>query len=385
MASEISSEVTARLDQLFHRLDDYRSTFVGYPCTADLDYSELFRFLQFPVNNVGDPYKDGTYQLHTHDFEREVIDWFAELCHAPKDSYWGYVTNGGTEGNMYGLYLAREMHPDGIVYYGQDTHYSVSKMLRVLKMRSIMIKSQPNGQMDCEDLRSSLNYQRHQTPIIFANIGTTMREAVDDIPKIQSLLADLAIPSSYIHCDAALSGMTLPFMEDAPHFDFRNKVDSISISGHKFIGAPIPCGIVLANKHHVQRIARSIEYVGTLDTTITGSRNAITPLMLWYSIHKWGREGFAQRVKQCLENAEYAVQKLQEYGVEAWRNPWAITVVFPRPTPEITEKWQIAVQDEIGHMLVMPHIDKTLIDTFVKEFAASKHDEDHGKKDKEAA
>ena len=35
----------------------------------------------------------------------------------------------------------------------------------------------------------------------------------------------------------------------------------------------------------------SIEYVGTLDTTIPGSRNAFTPLMLWYAFHTVGEEG----------------------------------------------------------------------------------------------
>lgn len=371
MASQIPNDMTARLDELFERLSEDRKHFVGYPCTADLDYSDLFRFMQFPINNVGDPYKDGTYRLHTHDFEREVIDWFAELCHAKPDTYWGYVTNGGTEGNMYGLYLAREIHPQGICYYSQDTHYSVAKMLRVLKMRHIMIKSQPNGEMDYDDLRETLKIHRDLPPIIFANIGTTMREGMDDIPKIRSLLEDLAVPMSYIHCDAALSGMTLPFMEDSPEFDFRQEVDSISISGHKFIGSPIPCGIVLANKHNVQRIARSIEYVGTLDTTISGSRNAITPLFLWYAIHKWGREGFTCRVNRCLENADYAIEKFREIGIKAWRNPFSITVVFPRPTPEIIAKWQIAVHDKIGHMLIMPHLTREEIDRFIAEIDES--------------
>jgi len=371
MAGQIPPEETARLDELFDRLSEERKHFVGYPCTADLDFSELYRFLDFPVNNVGDPYKDGTYRLHTHDFEREVIDWFAQLCHAPADSFWGYVTNGGTEGNMYGLYLAREIFPEGICYYSQDTHYSVAKMLRVLKMRHIMIKSLPSGEIDYEDLRETLKVNRDVPPIIFANIGTTMREGIDNIPEIRKILRDLAIPNSYIHCDAALAGMTLPFIQGAPEFDFRQDVDSISISGHKFIGSPIPCGIVLAQKSHVQRIARSIEYVGTLDTTISGSRNAITPLFLWYAIHKWGKAGFTERVRQCVSNAEYAVEKFKAAGIKAWKNPYSITVVFPRPTDEILTKWQIAVHDEIGHMLVMPHITREKIDTLVAEIAES--------------
>ncbi|NNE93087.1 MAG: histidine decarboxylase [Verrucomicrobiales bacterium] len=368
MAFELPPSSAKRLDDLYKRLQDDVERFVGYPCTAEIDYRELFRFLEFPINNVGDPYKDGTLKLHTHDFEREVIDWFGRLLQAPENSFWGYVTNGGTEGNLYGLYLARELFPSGMTYYSEDTHYSVAKNLRVLNMQNIMINSQPSGELDYEDLRETIKINRHIPPIIFANIGTTMREGIDRIDRIREILDELAIPGFYIHCDAALAGMTLPFIDGAPEFDFSERVDSISISGHKFIGSPIPCGLVLADRNNVQRIARSIEYVGTLDTTITGSRNAFSPLILWYAIQRWGYDGFKERVASCLENAEYAVKKFLENGVEAWKNPHAITVVFPRPSDEIIERWQIAVQEEIGHLLVMPHVTRELIDEFVADY-----------------
>ncbi|MGL4603719.1 MAG: hypothetical protein ACRCU9_06195 [Iodobacter sp.] len=101
--------------------------FLGYPCANDLDYSCLFRFMQFPINNEGDPFQSSTYRLATREIEQEVIHFFAELFNAPVNDYWGYVTNGGTEGNLYGLYLARELHPNGIVYFSEETHYSVAK------------------------------------------------------------------------------------------------------------------------------------------------------------------------------------------------------------------------------------------------------------------
>ena len=118
----LSSADQKKLDDLEKAFEKGIETFVGYPCTTGFDYSDLYRFLKYPVNNVGDPFSDGLYQLHTRDFEVEVVKWFASLNHAPKDNYWGYITNGGTEGNMYGLYLGRELYPDGIVYYSQDTH-----------------------------------------------------------------------------------------------------------------------------------------------------------------------------------------------------------------------------------------------------------------------
>ena len=100
---------------------------------------------RYSLNNVGDPFHDSNFRSNTHEVEREVITRFADLMHLARDQAWGYVTSGGTEGNMYGLYMGRELFPDGVVYFSQDTHYSVRKLLRVLKTRNIMIKSQDNG------------------------------------------------------------------------------------------------------------------------------------------------------------------------------------------------------------------------------------------------
>lgn len=366
----LATSDSRRLDQLFQQIEHDCESLVGYPCSGEIDFRPLYRFLQFPINNVGDPYVSSSYRVNTKQFECEVLRWFAGITHAPEDEYWGYVTNGGSEGNLYGLYLARELLADGMVYYSEKTHYSVSKNLRVLKMPSIMIRSQPGGEIDCEDLKESIRIHRETPPIIFANIGTTMTQAVDDVGRIREILQTMAIPRSYIHCDAALSGMVLPFVDDAPVWDFRAGIDSLSISGHKLIGSPIPSGVVLARKDHVSRISRLIEYVGTLDTTITGSRNGITPLFLWYAIRVHGKQGFRDKVARCIEMAEYAVDRFNAIGIAAWRNPFSMTVVFPRPPQGVLDKWQIAVEGDDAHIITMPHVRRDQIDQLVVDFEA---------------
>ena len=360
-----------RLEKLFDEVQERSKHLLGYPVQGSLDYQSLHHFLQFPINNVGDPFVPSSFQANTKELEREVLAWFAELTHAEPDSVWGYVTNGGTEGNLYGLYLARELLPNGMVYYSEATHYSVSKNLRLLRMPNIMLRTQDTGELDYDDLRETVRINRDAPPIIFANIGDTMREGVDDVGRIRQILEEFAIPRFYLHSDAALSGMTLPFIEDAPQWDFAVGIDSLSISGHKFIGSPVPCGIVLAKKASVDRIARSIEYIGTLDTTVTGSRNGITPLYLWYAIRTLGKEGFAQRVRDCLANAVYAVDELNRVGVKAWKNPCAITVVFPRPAQSVLLKWQLAVQGELAHIICMGHVTRDMIDGCVADIVAA--------------
>lgn len=369
--SNLSSADQQRLDGLYARLLALRPRNVGYPTNQDFDFSELFRFLEFSINNVGDPFHSTNYRLNTMEFEREVLADFARLTRAPEGEWWGYVTGGGTEGNMYGLYVARELFPEGICYFSEDTHYSVAKVLRLQHTRNIMIKSQADGQMDYDDLRETLRIHRDVPPILFANIGTTMKGAVDDLAKIRAILDDLAIANAHIHADAALSGMILPFVETPQPWCFADGADSISISGHKMLGAPIPCGVVLARKAHVDRIARSIEYIGALDTTIAGSRSAFSPLMLWHRLRTLGEEGLRAMVRGCLERAEGAVRKLRAHGIAAWRHENSVTVVFPRPPQAVMEKWIIAPRKDIGHLIVMPHVSEAMIDEFVTDFASA--------------
>ena len=76
-----------------------------------------------------------------------------------------------------------------------------------------------------------------------------MTEAVDDVTTIRRVLADVSIRRAYIHSDAALSGLPLALMAPGcrPGFDLADGADSISVSGHKFLGSPIPCGVVIIN------------------------------------------------------------------------------------------------------------------------------------------
>ncbi|MBK1827031.1 histidine decarboxylase [Haloferula rosea] len=360
----------ARLDQAQSRFTEASKSFLGYPTNLKFDYSDLAPFLAFALNNVGDPFQSSHTQLNTLDFEREVIDAFAWMTGADEDDYWGYVTSGGTEGNMYGLYLARELHPEGMVYFSEHTHYSVPKILRLQHTPSIMLKAQNNGEMDYDDLRESLKINRHRPPIIFANIGTTMTGAIDNLDRIQDILKDLAIPRSYIHADAALHGMGLAFMENPPPWNFKAGIDSISVSGHKWLGCPLPCGMAMARRQHVDRIARAVEYVGVNDTTITGSRNAHAPLMLWYALRKLGEPGLRATVTASLRISDYAIAAFKARGVSAWRNENSPIVVFPRPSHDLIKRWSLAPDREIAHIVCLAHVEEQTIDRFVTDYCA---------------
>ena len=361
------NDIETRLAELLKEIKDGDQWQVGYPGNQNFDYSPLIPFLSHCLNNIGDPFHKTHYRGNTHQFEREVILHFAQLTGLDPDDAWGYVTSGGTEGNMYGLYLARELHPEGMLYFSEEAHYSILKIARVLNMPHTTVKRRTDGEIDYDDLRDMLIVHRGRPAIILATIGTTMRGAVDDISAIRQIIDELNIGEHYIHADAALSGMILPYVDDPQPFGFDAGIDSISISGHKLIGAPLPCGIVLTRKHLVETLGRAVELVGVNDTTLSGSRNGLTPLMLWYAINRHGAHEWRETVGGMLDTAEYAVKRFNEHGINAWRHRNSPTVVFDRPSQEVFDRWQIAPEGDVAHIITMPHVDFQTIDRLVED------------------
>ncbi|MCY4576833.1 MAG: histidine decarboxylase [Candidatus Kaiserbacteria bacterium] len=359
--------VTKRLAAKKREMKRLVRSFLGYPSNAQFEYSALFDFLRYPINNVGDPYDDSSYLLGTREFEQEVLAFFAQLYKIPESNFWGYVTNGGTEGNMHGLFLARELYPDSVLYFSADSHYSITKIARVLRMEAVVVPATSEGTMDLQQLAVLLRDRQGRTPIFSLNIGTTMKGGIDSIDAVLAVLHTHGVRDYYIHCDAALYGMLLPFLEGAPVVDFTKPIDSVAISGHKFIGSPVPCGVSLTKKEYVERITRPIEYIETLDTTISGSRNAFSPMVLWYAIQKRGYDGFKKEANTCIAHARYLHDRLVGIGYSACLNDFSNTVLFEKPPAAIRERWQLATQNDRSHVVVMQHVTKKVIDRFVRD------------------
>lgn len=365
----LTTDAKKKLDDLYNQLREASSMVTGYPCNLDFDYSELYPFLTFHINNIGDPSESSNYRVNTHDIECEVLAFFAKLVHAGTD-YTGYVTNGGTEGNLYGLNIASQMYPDGIIYYSEQTHYSIPKIIKIIKSKYKEIPADSNGEINYEKLEKALQENQHLPAIINVNIGSTMTGAIDNIDKIRRLIVKAGIDKYYLHCDAALSGMILPFINNPQPFDFQAGVHSIAISGHKFIGSPIPCGIVLTKTKYLLRFSSKIAYVNITDTTIACSRSGLTPLFLWYAIQRHGEDGFKELCVKCLHNTQYAVARLTKAGINAWANPNSISVVFPKPSEALIQKWQLAPFNGEAHFMVMPSTSQKVLKQLLGDLIA---------------
>jgi histidine decarboxylase len=197
-----------------------------------------------------------------------------------------------------------------------------------------------------------------------------MTEAVDQVSDIRAALADYAVTRAWIHADAALSGLPLALLPPGgrPSFDLADGTDSISISAHKFLGSPFPCGAYLSA--HGSGGGSNVDYIATVDSTLAGSRSGHAPLLMWFAINTLGIDGLRARADEARRMAAHTVQRLQQIGWNAWRHPHAMTVLLDTPPAEIAAKWRLASSNGQSHIITLPGVTAAKIDALVAELAA---------------
>ncbi|KAG6578892.1 Serine decarboxylase, partial [Cucurbita argyrosperma subsp. sororia] len=343
---------------------------LGYAYNFDFDYGALAPLQHFFINNLGDPFVENNYAVHAKQFEIGVLDWFARLWEIEKNEYWGYVTHCGTEGNFHGILAGRENFPDGILYASGESHYSVFKAARLYRMNCVKVGCLVSGEIDCADLRLKLLANTDKPAILNVNIGTTVKGAVDDLDLVIQTLNECGFSKDrfYIHCDGALFGFMMPFIKHAPKVSFKKPIGSICVSGHKFLGCPMPCGVHLTRLEHINAFSNNVGYLASRDATIMGSRNGHASIFLWYALNRKGYKGFQKEVQKCLGNAHYLKDRLHEVGISAMLNELSNTVVFERPRDEeFIKRWQLICEGNIAHVVTMPNVSQEKLDDFIAE------------------
>lgn len=106
--------------------------------------------------------------------------------------------------------------------------------------------------------------------------------------------------------DGALAGIMNPFVPGAPQVSFAtHPIGSMSVSGHKFLGNPLPCGVTITRLEHVKVLSNTVEVINSRDATISGSRAGLASVFMWNGLMKKGMEGIRRDVAACLRRAEY--------------------------------------------------------------------------------
>ncbi|HEV2800405.1 MAG TPA: pyridoxal-dependent decarboxylase [Pyrinomonadaceae bacterium] len=486
------------LAELERYLSGQKANFLGYQANQALRYEELKRYLDYHVNNIGDPFQSGNFTVNSKWMERAVLDYYAALWNArwpynPKDpeSYWGYVlTMGSTEGNLYGMWNGRdylagkflledqsaaaeaqaasadggepqsvprrllyvqaptpEDNPNAftpVAFYSDDTHYSIIKNGIILGIQTFyelgtalypnqnpLAPGQPwpkevpsqggnagPGSIDVKALATLVEFfaSRGYPILVIFNYGTTFKGAYDDVEAAGKALMpilkkyglderkvyyDPNNPSKFdvrtgywFHVDGALGSAYMPFIEIAyregrikqrgPNFDFRLPfVHSLVMSGHKWIGAPWPCGVFMTKVKYQLAPPDDPEYIGAPDTTFAGSRNGFSAMILWDYLARTSYGGEIRKAIYTEEMADYAHFRLKELEnklkQDLWvsRSPLSLTIRFKKANPDIIFKYSLSgetlyvngQQRGYNHIFMMEHVTRERIDSLIKDLS----------------
>ncbi|NVD06807.1 glutamate decarboxylase [Vibrio sp. JPW-9-11-11] len=293
-----------------------------------------------------------------------------------------------------------------------------------------------SGAIDVDELVKYVEFfaDRGYPILLVLNCGTTFKGAYDDVSQVTQRLepilkrnnlwqrevpVDPEDPSSgyetrtgyWLHIDGALGASYLPFIKMAkecpeyqsffkqndgytgPDFDFKNPmVHSIVTSGHKWPGAPWPTGVYMTKQKFMVSPPDNPEYIGSPDTTFAGSRNGLSPLVLW---EYFARNSYSDQIKLAMQGQEVARYAEEQLGIVAkhWlskgldlrlqRTPLSLSLIFLQPNEEIIFRYSLAketISQPIScdqdadtqilnyvHLFTMWDVDKSLIDCLCED------------------
>lgn len=342
-----------------------------------------------------------------------------------EQTYWGYVLSmGSTEGNLMALRSARdylkgrvllyesnaqdanswlryeesdnrqksEFNP--VLLYSTASHYSVRKLAQMLEIDSYAVRIDAHGRMDLDELLAVARYVLHQErrPLaVLFNYGTTWTGALDDVETaVARLIPELKKAGMFerevrhathscirrgfwFHVDGALGAGYGTYVREhdgnrLPIFDFRNDIQSIVMSGHKWIGAQWPTGVFMTQNRYM--LTNDVpSYVGSLDSTLAGSRSGIAPIFLWDWIARRSDQEREREALTQLNLARYAQERIiEEWDSEAACAPGSIMVVFKKPSSEaLIRKYALSASGDQVHLVCMRHVDEALIDKLIAD------------------
>ena len=355
----------------------------GYPANM-MDESGVVSYLRwiesqlYYINSCGTPYSHGNYRMSNPSTELNIISKIMENLKLNAEEYWGYITTGGTEGNIWGIREGFNKFSDGKLYFSEESHYSVSKAASMFGKNRYKIISSINGSINKEELLNSIvldSNSKDYGAILLFNYGSTALGSIDDVKWIKEKLLEKNIPH-YIHLDAALYGGIPTNQLNAPSNNLQEilklGIDSISISLHKYIGIPKTNGILLAKS---QINNNFIEYIGQNDVTLCGSRDYLpyTTLQKIKELYDRSNEN------DYYDNVKYFEKLLNDNNISYEKGDKNGNIfIITKPSDEICYKYQLATfnykNNKKAHIIIFPFHKKEIMNELVKEIASETHD-----------
>ncbi len=354
--------IMERILEAYHLDMDFNcGKIFGSMCTSPLEIARKVHGM-FLDSNLGNP---GLYE-GTISLEREVHGAVADLINAP-DGYEAISVGGATEGNIMGLWKARNQSGKRKVLLPVSAHFSFKKACDLLNMEPVMI---PLGEDYLPDLAVMEDRLDGDTAAVVGVAGTTELGIVEPIEAIAEIAGDV-----HLHVDAALGGFTVPFLDnsDISVFDFSIPgVDSLVLDPHKMGLSTVPLGLYYSRDEHPISV-ESPYLTGKHQKTITGTRTSASIPAFWSVMKYLGSQGYRKILEGCMEKTYWLMERGVSLGLDPVISPVLNIVTFHHDDPcGVVDRmaqngWNISrtVTPPGLRFVVMPHVTKDAIDNMI--------------------
>lgn len=306
----------------------------------------------------------------TEKLEDEAIEKIGGLFSNPQAG--GYITSGGTEGNIFALWLARKLHGGNKVIAPVSAHYSVNKACDLQQVNLVRTRLDDDYRAEIESIKEEVD---RRSLAIVISAGTTALGKVDPVLDVAEVAEDAGC---FLHVDASFGGFVLPFTEDARSWDFEiGQVSSIAADPHKMGLTPIPSGALLVRERKwLDNLKTDIPYLSETKQTLLGTRTGASIASVWTALRSLGAQGYRKIIGKCMELTDRLAEGIRKIGgLELVTEPELNLVAFTSPSLNLHEiqealeekDWLVSLnqQPESIRLIVMPHHDGQDIDSFL--------------------
>lgn len=312
----------------------------------------------------------------SHQIEAKVIEWNKQLVHCTDPKVEGYVTSGGTEANLFLMWLGREQFlkkshsSKPIVLLSSFAHYSLSKSARILdlKIHEVAV-SEESWAINVASLKKVIEMNVHAGHNHFLLPLTIGYSSLGTSDPIQKILGELAVLKKhyrqlevFVWIDGAMGGLATSFLQQK-FSPFQNSfVQGYLVDFHKFGKAPLPTGVVLYRKQLRKQIQKEVAYLQEKDATLLGSRPFAAVLGIWANIIAWDVKRWTYHFRALMKKGKLLQQTLsQEFSLLKETNLPVFALIKKHPgqktsyTQQNLMKIKIPYLNSAGKRKVLTH------------------------------
>lgn len=365
-------------NNLYNKYIKNQYNYIGIQHSRKIKFNNIIsKFNKINLINVADPFNPPKIELdpNTYDFEKKYLEKYASWIHMDLNNIWGITTSCGSEGCLYGIVYGKKyfnkLKPTVIT--SKKSHYIIERYSRMFDLEIIMCDVNKYDELDLSSFESTIikNKKRFikNGLIVVLTIGTTMKCGFDNITDSVSILKKHNM-NYYLHLDAALGGLILPFLENNPINYKKTKFDSISVSSYKMLGMPYTAGFFLTtlkNKLHNQS-----NYTSKDDGSIFCSRNGQPILYIYlYFCMEDSFKTIKEDVISCLNLKKYVIKKLKKYNINYEDNPNnGLAIYFKKETmnDSLIQKYHLINDNTHSHIYIVTGTKKSVLNSFIEDY-----------------